>query len=224
MGRWLSPDWSSAPTPIPHATLLDPRTLNLYSYVRNNPLKYTDEDGHKDSVKYAESISCGNDSCLLYQKKTEVKDIKDADGNVTGQKTTETITYATYDMSGERPTFQSGTQTTNTRVRDAAGNTTARDYGQTQRIRDESIVLPVFGGASRVYDTFASAIRNDGRVRFGAVVTSGAVAAPGAVAAGGGLIGAASAEEAVSSGVDLLWEVLKEIAVHTAVEKHEKKK
>ena len=28
-----------------HADLIDPQTLNLYSYVRNNPLGYNDPDG-----------------------------------------------------------------------------------------------------------------------------------------------------------------------------------
>jgi RHS repeat-associated protein len=47
-GRFTSPDWSDAPQPIPFADLRDPQTLNLYSYVRNNPLKTRDEDGHCD--------------------------------------------------------------------------------------------------------------------------------------------------------------------------------
>jgi RHS repeat-associated protein len=37
-GRWTSPDWSEKPEPIPYADLKDPQSLNLYSYVRNNPL------------------------------------------------------------------------------------------------------------------------------------------------------------------------------------------
>jgi RHS repeat-associated protein len=45
-GRWLSPDWSVNPQPVPYANLADPQTLNLYSYVRNNPLSQADADGH----------------------------------------------------------------------------------------------------------------------------------------------------------------------------------
>ena len=45
-GRWTSPDWSATPQPVPYADLIDPQTLNLYSYVRNNPLGYNDPDGH----------------------------------------------------------------------------------------------------------------------------------------------------------------------------------
>jgi RHS repeat-associated protein len=45
-GRFASPDWSAQPQPVPYADLTDPQTLNLYSYVRNNPLAKADADGH----------------------------------------------------------------------------------------------------------------------------------------------------------------------------------
>jgi RHS repeat-associated protein len=45
-GRFLSPDWSAKEEPIPYAKLDDPQSLNLYSYVRNNPLSRTDPNGH----------------------------------------------------------------------------------------------------------------------------------------------------------------------------------
>ena len=46
LGRWTSPDWSDEPQPIPYANLEDPQTLNLYGFVRNNPLSKPDPDGH----------------------------------------------------------------------------------------------------------------------------------------------------------------------------------
>jgi RHS repeat-associated protein len=46
MGRWLSPDWSAKYEPVPYAKLDNPQTLNLYSYVLNNPLTHFDPDGH----------------------------------------------------------------------------------------------------------------------------------------------------------------------------------
>ncbi len=46
MGRFLSPDWSAKIEPVPYAKLSDPQSLNLYAYVRNNPLSLTDADGH----------------------------------------------------------------------------------------------------------------------------------------------------------------------------------
>jgi RHS repeat-associated protein len=47
-GRFLSPDWSVKHEPVPYAKLTDPQTLNLYSYVNNNPLGTADLDGHGD--------------------------------------------------------------------------------------------------------------------------------------------------------------------------------
>lgn len=46
IGRFLSPDWSAKVEPIPYAKLGNPQTLNLYSYVENNPLSGADPDGH----------------------------------------------------------------------------------------------------------------------------------------------------------------------------------
>jgi RHS repeat-associated protein len=48
MGRFTTPDWSGEPEPIPYADLSDPQTLNLYAYVRNNPLGKNDPDGHQE--------------------------------------------------------------------------------------------------------------------------------------------------------------------------------
>jgi hypothetical protein len=49
MGRFLSPDLNAADDdldPVPYANLNDPQSLNLYAYVRNNPLSRKDGDGH----------------------------------------------------------------------------------------------------------------------------------------------------------------------------------
>jgi RHS repeat-associated protein len=46
MGRFMSPDWSAKYEPVPYAKLDNPQTLNLYSYVQNNPLSSFDDDGH----------------------------------------------------------------------------------------------------------------------------------------------------------------------------------
>jgi hypothetical protein len=44
-GRFTSPD-----EPFADQNPADPRSWNLYSYVRNNPLRYTDPDGHDVQV------------------------------------------------------------------------------------------------------------------------------------------------------------------------------
>ena len=46
MGRFLSPDWSAKAEPVPYAKLDNPQSLNLYSYMRNDPLGGVDPDGH----------------------------------------------------------------------------------------------------------------------------------------------------------------------------------
>jgi RHS repeat-associated protein len=45
MGRFMSPDWADKPEAVPYSSLTDPQTLNLYGYMRNNPLGGTDKDG-----------------------------------------------------------------------------------------------------------------------------------------------------------------------------------
>jgi hypothetical protein len=46
MGRFMSPDWSVKEEPVPYAKLDNPQSLNLYAYVRNNPVAGVDADGH----------------------------------------------------------------------------------------------------------------------------------------------------------------------------------
>ena len=46
-GRFLSPDWDAKSSdPVPYAKLDNPQSLNLYSYVGNNPMGKADPDGH----------------------------------------------------------------------------------------------------------------------------------------------------------------------------------
>ena len=45
-GRFMSPDWSRLPVAVPYADINNPQSLNLYSYVKNNPLSHADADGH----------------------------------------------------------------------------------------------------------------------------------------------------------------------------------
>jgi RHS repeat-associated protein len=47
-GRFMIPDWASHPKAVPYVDLGNPQSLNLYSYVKNNPLSNVDADGHCD--------------------------------------------------------------------------------------------------------------------------------------------------------------------------------
>jgi RHS repeat-associated protein len=38
MGRFMTPDWAVNPSPVPYASVANPQTFNLYSYVVNNPM------------------------------------------------------------------------------------------------------------------------------------------------------------------------------------------
>lgn len=51
-GRFMSPDWSAKVAPVPYATMDNPQTLNLYAYVRNNPITNMDPDGHSDNAQF----------------------------------------------------------------------------------------------------------------------------------------------------------------------------
>jgi RHS repeat-associated protein len=57
MGRWATPDWSARPATVPYADFGDPQSLNLYLYVRNDPVSQADADGHV-------SNDSGGESCL----------------------------------------------------------------------------------------------------------------------------------------------------------------
>jgi RHS repeat-associated protein len=55
MGRYMSPDWSKNPQGVPYADFTNPQSLNLYSYVKNNPLSSFDDDGHVTiQIRYSE--------------------------------------------------------------------------------------------------------------------------------------------------------------------------
>jgi RHS repeat-associated protein len=47
-GRWMSPDWSAAPSGVPYSAFTNPQSLNLYAYVGNDPIDGQDPDGHRE--------------------------------------------------------------------------------------------------------------------------------------------------------------------------------
>src|SRR5262249_21359309 len=49
-GRWMTPDWSDVPSPIPYGDLANPQSLTLYAYVTDDPLSRTDLNGHMQNA------------------------------------------------------------------------------------------------------------------------------------------------------------------------------
>jgi len=63
IGRFMTPDWSALPAAVPYANLGDPQSLNLYSYVGNNPMSRVDTDGH-DCQTIGQHTWCWNRSAF----------------------------------------------------------------------------------------------------------------------------------------------------------------
>lgn len=61
IGRFMTPDWAARPTAVPYAVFGDPQSLNLYVYVRNDPVTRADLDGHQDTNGAA--ADCGDAPC-----------------------------------------------------------------------------------------------------------------------------------------------------------------
>jgi RHS repeat-associated protein len=61
MGRWANPDWSARPATVPYAQFGDPQSLNLYLYVRNDPVSQADADGHITDYYSPDGKKLGND-------------------------------------------------------------------------------------------------------------------------------------------------------------------
>jgi hypothetical protein len=185
----------------------------LYSYVRNNPIKWVDYDGHKDQPEQQRAVLNDGKTITIYQRTVEATDLKDENGNKIGQITTETITYAKYDISSSGPpVFVEATQMTRSVAQDG---TLVDDpiRGNVSQDKAEAAL----GGASKVYDDIASHIRTDGRIRFVGVLGSGIASAPGIA---GGIVRVGAAAQGgqwlttIREGGKLLVEVAKEVAVH----------
>jgi RHS repeat-associated protein len=61
-GRFMTPDWEAKPTDVPYANFGNPQSLNLYSYVQNNPTTVGDPDGHEtqDTLDTRAAQEAGN--------------------------------------------------------------------------------------------------------------------------------------------------------------------
>jgi hypothetical protein len=84
----MTPDWSTKPQGVPYATLNDPQSLNLYTYVRNNPLNRIDPNGHYEvnasKCKGRTQVKCQkqyNEAVTNFENALE-KDLKSKDPRV----------------------------------------------------------------------------------------------------------------------------------------------
>jgi RHS repeat-associated protein len=64
LGRFMTPDWAARPTAVPYAVFGDPQSLNLYGYVRNDPVSRADLDGH--AAEHDAFINMGDSSMFGY--------------------------------------------------------------------------------------------------------------------------------------------------------------
>jgi hypothetical protein len=65
MGRFMTPDWAAGAVTVPYASLGDPQSLNLYTYVENGPLNRVDAMGHDVEVCFRGECRTGADNTLL---------------------------------------------------------------------------------------------------------------------------------------------------------------
>lgn len=90
-GRFLSPDYTGYgldPAPVPWANFTNPQSLNLYSYVNDNPLSQADTDGH-------DCIDGGNLSqgTISYIRTSNPEDCGDGFTYVNGQINLKSLHY-----------------------------------------------------------------------------------------------------------------------------------
>jgi RHS repeat-associated protein len=68
-GRFMTPDWAARPTAVPYAMFGDPQSLNLYNYVRNDPVSRADADGH--CIPDASMTGCADEQSTGTQEESE---------------------------------------------------------------------------------------------------------------------------------------------------------
>jgi RHS repeat-associated protein len=98
IGRFITPDWAGAPTEVPYANFGNPQSLNLYSYVKNNPTTFGDPDGH-----------CDGDDCQNIEVKAELSRQPVIQQMRSGQTDTAVVSgEVTYTFTyGNRPPYAS---------------------------------------------------------------------------------------------------------------------
>src|SRR5208282_3478081 len=82
MGRFMTPDWDARPTNVPYAHFGNPQSLNLYSYVENNPTTTGDSDGHCEPVCGLVTLVSNNLSTYLAAHPDVAKAVENLPGQL----------------------------------------------------------------------------------------------------------------------------------------------
>jgi RHS repeat-associated protein len=128
LGRFMTPDWAARPTAVPYAVFGDPQSLNLYTYVRNDPVTRADADGHCHPANPYASCSDEQESLggkgdppkaqnqveqvqVVHQTQTSTQN---SDGTTTVVTTATSASFST--KKGEEGKFLGASQSINTMV------------------------------------------------------------------------------------------------------------
>jgi len=105
LGRFMTPDWADKPTDVPYADFGDPQSLNLYGYVRNNPLSHADADGHccDDEIDFGVGVLRGIASSVSFGYFGAPKST-DSGASIAGQLTGTGIVGATGEITKDAGT------------------------------------------------------------------------------------------------------------------------
>jgi len=101
MGRFQSPDWAASAEPVPYAKLVDPQSLNLYAYLRNNPLSGVDIDGHQIDCSGTNAADAGCQAIAEWNNDHEVSASEWANSKFDGAA--EAAQREAQQQTGDRP-------------------------------------------------------------------------------------------------------------------------
>ena len=105
MSRFYSPDWSADVEPVPYAKLDNPQSLNLYTYVNDNPTTFRDPDGH-DLESPAAFAGIRSDASMQSASDVEAAQIRreaEAQQQAQNQRNSAEVNTIYNETSGLRP-------------------------------------------------------------------------------------------------------------------------
>jgi RHS repeat-associated protein len=169
MGRFMTADWGAIPMAVPYAVLGNPQTLNLYSYVENNPATGTDPDGHAGDGDSSNSSDPKTDPEEVRKKKDNPL-IGNAQATYAlGQTLVTAVSKSTSNNTTDKNGNILATTTTTTTAYFQAGGDNAGQYLGTAT---ETSTVPTIGGvASGIYGGSSTTVSQDLR---GTIATLGA--------------------------------------------------